>query len=367
MRCKNSFGTEWQQLHDHEREPGHDTNAQVGESASKCFVHFELADHQSASRWCWWCCTVSFVTSSSLFFFWGDISEIRMIQNRQDQQELIGKSLCCWSLFHIASMMMDCFACVHQSEQHRWLLHSPALMIARGVSIACVHLSTGRDACCIVTTHLCRLPLVWTSHTFDAGTATHTSSFVTFKSFDTWPTCTSLLCAWEAFGSASPKSARSVISDTRSNLCGWLNFYFPRQVLKGGQTVCFATQLSSCSTSNLRVLVAMVQYDMSADCDGEVTRGSLPCLVLELPRVVKRVVLGPSMIRQRIVKTHDPVETRSTPSWRPFGCCLPMKANRVICSNVGPTFPNHEGVFSKCGIVAGSCFHLWDSSAILLT
>ena len=121
-----------------------------------------------------------------------------------------------------------CFACVHQSEQHRWLLHSPALMITRGVSIACVQLSTGRDACCIVTTHLCRLPLVWTSHTFDAGTATHTSSFVPFKSVDTWPTCTSLLCAWEAFGSASPKSARSVISDTRSNLCGWLNFYFPR-------------------------------------------------------------------------------------------------------------------------------------------
>ena len=124
-----------------------------------------------------------------------------------------------------------CFACVHQSEQHHWLLHSSALMSTRGVSIACVQLSTGRDACCIVTTHLCRLPLVWTSHTFDAGTATHTSSFVTFKSFDTWPTCTSLLCAWQSFGSASPKSARSVISDTRSNLCGWLNFYFPRQVL----------------------------------------------------------------------------------------------------------------------------------------
>ena len=113
MMCKNSFGTEWQQLHDHEREPGHDTNAQVGESASKCFVHFELADHQSASRWCWWFCTGSFVASSSLFFC-DDISEIRMIQNRQDQQELIGKSLCCWSLFHIASMMMVLF-CVCSS------------------------------------------------------------------------------------------------------------------------------------------------------------------------------------------------------------------------------------------------------------
>ena len=101
----------------------------------------------------------------------------------------------------------------------------------------------------------------------------------------------------------------------------------------------------------------MVQCDMSADCDGEVSRGSLPCLIPELPRVVKRVVPGPSMIRQRIVKTHDLVETRSTPSWRPFGCCLPMKANRVICSNVGRTFPNHEGVFSKCGIVVGSGFH----------
>ena len=58
----------------------------------------------------------------------------------------------------------------------------------------------------------------------------------------------------------------------------------------------------------------MVQYDMSADCDGEVTRGSLPCLVPELPRVVKRVVPGPSMIRHQILKTHDLVETRSTPS-----------------------------------------------------
>ena len=57
----------------------------------------------------------------------------------------------------------------------------------------------------------------------------------------------------------------------------------------------------------------MVQYDMSADCDGEVARGALPCLVPELPRVVKRVVPGPSMIRQRIMKTHDLVETRSTP------------------------------------------------------
>ena len=62
-----------------------------------------------------------------------------------------------------------------------------------------------------------------------------------------------------------------------------------------------------------QVLVAMVQYDMSDDCDGEVTRGSLTCLVPELPRVVKSVVPRPSMIRQRIVKTHDLVETRSTP------------------------------------------------------
>ena len=105
MMCKNALETEWQQLHDHEQEPGHDTNAPVGESASKWFVHFELAHHQSASRWCWWFCTGSFVTSSSLFFC-DDISEIRMIQNRQDQEELIGKSLCCWSLFHIESMMM---------------------------------------------------------------------------------------------------------------------------------------------------------------------------------------------------------------------------------------------------------------------
>ena len=70
---------------------------------------------------------------------------------------------------------------------------------------------------------------------------------------------------------------------------------------------------------------------------------SLPCLVPELPRVVKRVVPGPSMIRQRILKTHDIVETRSTPSWRPFGCCLPTKANHVIGLNVGSPFPNHEG------------------------
>ena len=101
----------------------------------------------------------------------------------------------------------------------------------------------------------------------------------------------------------------------------------------------------------------MVQYDMPADCDGEVTLGALPCLVPELPRVVKRVVPGPSMTRQRIVKTHDLVETRPTSSWRPFSCCLPIKANRVICSNVGPTFPNHEGVISNCGIVVGSGFH----------
>ena len=129
-----------------------------------------------------------------------------------------------------------------------------------------------------------------------------------------------------------------------TELCGWLNFYFPKQVLKGGQTVCFATNLSWRNSSNLRVLVAMVKYDMSADCDGEVTRGSLPCIVPELPRVVKRVmpVPGPSMIRQRIVKTHDLFETRSTLSIRPFGCCLPTRAKHVICLNVGPTFPNHE-------------------------
>ena len=96
------------------------------------------------------------------------------------------------------------------------------------------------------------------------------------------------------------------------------------------------------SSSNLRVLVAMVQYNMSDDCIGEVTRGSLPCLVSELPRVVKRVVPGPS-IRQRIVKTHDIVETRSTSSWRPFGCCLPTRTNHVICLIIGSSFPNHEG------------------------
>ena len=82
-------------------------------------------------------------------------------------------------------------------------------------------------------------------------------------------------------------------------------FNFPRYVLCGGQTVCFATQLSSRSASNLRVLVAMVQYDMSADCHGEVTRGSVTCFVLGLPRVVKHVVPGPSMIRHRLVKTNN--------------------------------------------------------------
>ena len=58
----------------------------------------------------------------------------------------------------------------------------------------------------------------------------------------------------------------------------------------------------------------MVQQDMSDDCDGDVTRGSLPYLVPELSGVIKRVVPGPRMIRQQIVKTHDLVETRSTPS-----------------------------------------------------
>ena len=43
-------------------------------------------------------------------------------------------------------------------EQHHWLLHSPALMITRGVSIAYVQLSTRRDACFIVISHLCRFP-----------------------------------------------------------------------------------------------------------------------------------------------------------------------------------------------------------------
>ena len=131
---------------------------------------------------------------------------------------------------------------------------------------------------------------------------------------------------------------------TKSNLCGWLNFCFPKQVLKGGQSVYLVTNLSWRSSSNLRVLVAMVQYNMSADCNEKVTRESLPCLVSEFPRVVKRVVPGPSMSRQRIVKIHDLVETRSTPSsWRPFGCCLPTRANHVMCLNVGSTFPNHEG------------------------
>ena len=87
----------------------------------------------------------------------------------------------------------------------------------------------------------------------------------------------------------------------------------------------------------------MVQCDMSADCNEKVTRGSLPCLVPELPGGVKRVAPGPSMLQNRIVKTNDIVETRSTPPWRPFGCCLPKGANHVICLNVGPTFPTHEG------------------------
>ena len=87
----------------------------------------------------------------------------------------------------------------------------------------------------------------------------------------------------------------------------------------------------------------MVQYDMSADCDGEGTRGALPCLVPELQRVVKRVAPGPSMIRHQIVKTRDLVETRSTPSLRPFGFCLPATADHVICLNVEQKFLIHEG------------------------
>ena len=47
----------------------------------------------------------------------------------------------------------------------------------------------------------------------------------------------------------------------------------------------------------------MVQYDMSADSDGEVLRGSVTCLVPELPGGVKRVVPGPSMIRHQIPQT----------------------------------------------------------------
>ena len=249
----------WQQLHDHERESVHDTSAQVGESTSKWYVHFELIDHQNASHWYWWFCIVSFVTSS--FFFWDDISEIRMIQNRQDQVELIWKSLCCWSLFHIAFMMM---VLLYVCSSVRAVSLTTAL-VSINVHTRCLYRVrstfdwTGR----IFHRDQSSLSLVWTSHIFHADTATHTSSFVTFKSFDTWPTCTSLLCAWEVFGSASPKFARSVISDTKSNLCGWLNFCFPKQVLKGGQTVCFVMNLSWRSSSNLRVLVAMVQYKLS--------------------------------------------------------------------------------------------------------
>ena len=136
---------------------------------------------------------------------------------------------------------------------------------------------------------------------------------------------------WNLNVSVQWSQTRGVPAGGQLNCAGDSTFFnFPRYVLCGGQTVCFATQLSSRSASNLRVLVAMVQYDMSADCDGQVTRGSLSCLVPELRRVVKRVVPKPSMIRQRIGKTDDLVETRSTPSWRPFGCCLPIKANRVI-------------------------------------
>ena len=119
--------------------------------------------------------------------------------------------------------------------------------------------------------------------------------------------------------------------------------FCPMQILKGGQTVCFATKLSSRSSSNLSVLVGMVQYDVSADCHGEMARGSVSCLVPELPGDVKRVARGPSMLPHRIVKTNDHVETRSTPSWRLFDCCLPTGANHDICLNVGPTFPNHKG------------------------
>ena len=122
-----------------------------------------------------------------------------------------------------------------------------------------------------------------------------------------------------------------------TELCGWLNSTVERwsDCLLRDESV-----LSQVLES--QVSVAMVQYGMSADYDGEVTRGVLPCLVPELSRVVKRVVPGPSMIRHQIVKTHDLVETRSTPSWRPFGCCLPTRANHVICLNVGSSFLNHE-------------------------
>ena len=157
MMCKNALETEWQQLHDHEREPGHDTNAQVGESASKWYVHFELADHQSASRWCWWFCTGSFVTSSSLFFV---ITSVKSEWSKTDKIKKSSSERACAVevCFTSSPWWWFCFAFVHQSEQHHWPLHSPALMSTRSVSIAYVQLSTGRHACFIVISHLCRFP-----------------------------------------------------------------------------------------------------------------------------------------------------------------------------------------------------------------
>ena len=101
----------------------------------------------------------------------------------------------------------------------------------------------------------------------------------------------------------------------------------------------------------------MVQYDMSADCDGEGTRGALPCLVPELQRVVKRVTPGPSMIRHQIVKTRDRVGTRSTPSLRPF-CLLSASNGRSrYLFECWTKISDPWGVMSKSGIVVGSGFH----------
>ena len=233
-----------------------------------------------------------------------------------------------------------CFACVHQSEQHHWLLHSPALMSTRSVSIAYVQLSTGRDAFFTVTSHLCRLSGRLISLT-QAPQHTHLLSWL---SNHLTPGPHAPACSVHERPSAqlhqSLRGASFLIPD---QICADdSTFIFPDKYCR---VVRLSVSRRNCPHVAPRISGSWSRWCSTtcrADCDGEVTRGALPCLVPELPRVVKRVVPGPSMTRQRIVKTHDLVETRPTPSWRPFGCCLPIKANRVICSNVGPTFPNHE-------------------------
>ena len=93
----------------------------------------------------------------------------------------------------------------------------------------------------------------------------------------------------------------------------------------------------------------------------------------------------PPLSRARITKScqtrrawiqHDSAADSENPRYRRNSFHSILKTIWLLSANTGKSrhlfdcwiiISEPWGVISKCGIVAGSCFHLWDSSAILLT